>query len=100
MAQSYPTDPDFGDYDFTEKQYQNPLSGQGYYSNVVDEAKLQRQRWQSKLLQENPDDMELFANQERARLEEENPTGNVGFQTPAERDAELEQILNDYFRNQ
>ncbi len=98
MAQSYPTDPDFGQYDFTEPQYQDPLSGQGYYSNVVDEAKLQRQKWQARLLRENPDDMDLFANQERARLEEEGGGPTHAFQTPGERDAELEQILNDYFR--
>jgi len=102
--EGYPIDPNpefgSGEYDFTDPMYQDPLQYRGYPTRSEQEAKQQRQRWQARLLRENPDDMELFANQERVRLQEEAGGDATDWQTqsPAERDAELERLLDEYFR--
>jgi len=102
--QGYPIDPEYGGdtYDFTAPEFQDVrkrMAYQGYDSGAVSEMAAQRQRWQARLLRENPDDMDLYANQQRALLEEDSG-GNTAFKTPAERDAEFEELLNLYFRDQ
>lgn len=89
-------DPTMPEYQDTRKR----MAYEGYPSGAVSDAASQRQRWQARLLRENPEDMDLYANQQRAELEAETPEGPTAIKTPAERDAELEELLNLYFRNQ
>lgn len=101
--QGYPIDPEYGDtYDFTAPEFQDTrkrMAYQGFPSGAVNEMGAQRQRWQARLLRENPDDMGLYANQQRALLEEEGGGGGGDTtKTPAERDAEFEELLDLYFR--
>lgn len=86
-------------YDFTADHFQGEMYQPQWAPGASKEQALARQRWQARLLQQNPDDMDLIVNQRLSEIKDA-PAGEQGtqFKTPAERDAEFEKLLDEFFR--